>query len=182
MMLFLKKSCAPIMATRMGSVDHARGSPYTGVRRAELASQSRCLKENEMLRSVLIAAVAMGALLGGGTAYGQGKVEVKVVNSGRVYHPRNLASGQSYKVSKPALCDSKQVFDATPEYQKIKDDKIKKGSAQHRILIQAASNRFKNAVQKVMSQKGHGLVAETGAIVCEGHSLPDITQALIANL
>jgi hypothetical protein len=112
----------------------------------------------------------------------QDKVTVKVLNGNRVYSPRNLVSGSSHELVKPALCDVRRVLDATPEYSKIRDEKLKKDSAEYRLLAQAASDRLKGALQRLMSQKGYDLIAETGAVVVEGKELPDVSDEIIQNL
>lgn len=113
------------------------------------------------------------------------KVKVTIVKGDRVYHPRSLktvSSGSTVEKVKPALVDSKRIFDATPEYQRIADENIKEGSAEHKLLVTAASRRFKNAIKRVISLNGYDLIAETGAVTVAGKTLPDISQAVIDNL
>lgn len=132
-----------------------------------------------LIRTLFTAALFLVVPL---TAIAQEKVTVKILNGGRVYHPRNLVTGSSHECVKPALCDVRRILDATPEYIKIRDEGIRRDSAEHRILRQAASDRFKAALQRAMSQKGYDLVAETGAITVEGRELPDVTDEVIQNL
>ena len=113
------------------------------------------------------------------------KVKVTIVKGDRVYHPRSLTTVTTGKVVekvKPALVDSKRIFDATPEYKRIADENIKKGTAEHKLLVTAASRRFKNAIRRVISLNGYDLVAETGAVTVAGKTLPDITKEVIDNL
>ena len=146
------------------------------VGRPEKGESSRIIMLSRSLVAVLVLLVAPAL------APAQDKVTVKVLNGERVYSPRGLVSGTTTEVMKPALCDCRRVLDATPEYNKIRDERIKKDTAEHRLLVQAASNRLKSALQRVMSQKGYDLVAETGAIVVEGKELPDVTDEIIQSL
>lgn len=130
---------------------------------------------------ILILALALAAALGT-TASAQDKIPVKITNGDRVYAPRNLQTGSTKHFVKPALIDSRQVFDATPEYQTIQRQKLDPESAEAFMLKRQASNRFRKAVARTLSSGGYDLIAETGAVDCGSHSPPDITQEVIANL
>lgn len=126
-------------------------------------------------------ALLLVCALGAG-AQAQDKVEVKIQNGDRVYAPRNLQTGQTRHFAKPAVIDSRQVFDATPEYQAIQRQNLDPESAEAMILKRQASNRFRKAVAKTLSSGGYDLIAEDGAIDCGAHSPPDVTQEVIKNL
>lgn len=130
-----------------------------------------------MMRGLLVLTAV--ALLGM-PAMAQSGRKVTVLNASRLYHPSVFDAKKLYK--KIAIISSQQVFDATPEYQQIKKRKISKNTAEYRLLIKKASDRFKRAVRKTASSGSYDVIAETGAISVKGKAPGDITQELILNL
>lgn len=137
----------------------------------------------------LLAAVLVGSLLTisapachGSVPAQDPQIEVKVVNADRVYRPSNLTSGQTIKRTKPAVVDSRQVFDATPEYKKIKQRKLDPSSAEAMLLRKKASDRFKAALRLCASSGNYDLIAEKGAVTVSNGALTDVTQEVIGFL
>lgn len=110
------------------------------------------------------------------------KVKVKVANGLRVYHPSTIKTGSTVLKVKPAVFSTRLALDATTEYKRIKVEKIKRGSAERRLLEVAASKKLRRAISRVVSLSGYDLVAETGAVTVAGKKLPDITSEVIKNL
>lgn len=80
-------------------------------------------------------------------------------------------------LSSPAKVDYDALLKATPEYKKIKDEKIDVNSAEGIQLRQKAAERVRDACEKVRAAKGYCSVWKT-IKHADGRSIPDITDAV----
>jgi len=84
-------------------------------------------------------------------------------------------------LSKPAKLDYEALLKATPEFKKIKDDKIEPNSPQGIQLRQAAVTRVQTAAEKVRTTDGYCSVWK--AIKhSDGRAVTDITESVKAQL
>ena len=80
-------------------------------------------------------------------------------------------------LSSPAKVDYDALLKATPEYKKIKDEKIDTNSAEGIQLRQKAAERVRDACEKVRVAKSYCSVWKTIKHT-DGRSIPDITDAV----
>ena len=81
------------------------------------------------------------------------------------------------QLSSPAKVDYDALLKATPEYKKIKDEKIDVNSAEGIQLRQKAAERVRDACEKVRVAKGYCSVWKT-IKHADGRSIPDVTDAV----
>jgi hypothetical protein len=84
----------------------------------------------------------------------------------------------------PATVRASDCFDAIPEWQDIRRRELGPEDADYWILLSAANERFRKAVESVARAAGYDLVAEQGSItVPQGAAQPpDITKAVVAKI
>lgn len=80
-------------------------------------------------------------------------------------------------LSSPAKVDYDALLKATPEYKKIKDEKIDVNSAEGIQLRQKAAERVRDACEKVRAAKSYCSVWKT-IKHADGRSIPDVTDAV----
>ena len=80
-------------------------------------------------------------------------------------------------LSNPAKVDSDALLKATPEYKKMKDEKIDPNSAEGIQLRQKASERVRDACEKVRAAKGYCSVWKV-IRHSDGRAIPDITDSV----
>lgn len=105
---------------------------------------------------------------------------VKVLNRARIYHPSVFNEQRRY--AKIGLVCSRTVLNATPEYREIQARGLNPTSAQYRILVKKASDRFKRLLRLTASSGGYDLIAEKGAVAVPGKTLPEITQEVLTHM
>ncbi len=81
------------------------------------------------------------------------------------------------QLSNPAKVDYDALLKATPEYKKIKDEKIDVNSAEGIQLRQKAAERVRDACEKVRVDKSYCSVWKT-IKHSDGRAIPDITDAV----
>jgi hypothetical protein len=84
-------------------------------------------------------------------------------------------------LSSPAKIDYDALYKATPEYKKIRDDKIDPNSSEGIQLRQRAVDRIREKTESIRSQKGYCSVWKTIRHQ-DGRSVPDITDQVKALL
>ena len=102
--------------------------------------------------------------------------KVKVLNADKVYY------GDAKTSKAPAVIDSQRVWDKIPEYLEIKKKGLTEADHEYWVLLRKASKKFNTAVEKAAKVKGKDLVAEVGAIEVKGETIPNITDAVIAEI
>lgn len=100
------------------------------------------------------------------------------VDESKIYH------GSPSSFEKAAEVDIEKVMIATPEYQEITKNKIKRGTAKYWLLQGDASNRALKAVSEVAKETDYDLIAEKGYL---GKLEPaveskDITKLVVSKL
>jgi hypothetical protein len=84
-------------------------------------------------------------------------------------------------LSKPAKVDYDALLKATPQYKKIKDNKIDPNSPEGIQLRQEAANKVRDASDKIRQQEGYCSVWKT-IKHSDGRAVPDITDLVKAQL
>lgn len=90
----------------------------------------------------------------------------------------NYSQFDAKRNDKVATVDSKLVYAAIPEYQTIKRENLKKGSARHARLIRACTSKFKASLKA--SKGSYVLIVEIGGV--SNYPSTDITKNIIKNL
>ncbi len=130
--------------------------------------------------SAILVAIMLASFSSPTLANEDGKPKVKILNSSQVYYPSLIKRGAKYK--KPAVLTSATVFDAIPEWKKIKKKKLKKTDAEYHLLLEKANEKFNKALKKVAQDSSYDIMAEVDAIKCTGCTPTDVTATLIANI
>jgi hypothetical protein len=121
----------------------------------------------------LLLAVGMGLALAIGAA-AQG-VELK--SSATTYF------GSAASCTQPATIDFDRVRDATPEWQTIRSEGIRKGSARYSLLISEMNARIHRACRKAAEEAGRDCVVGHRDIKDDrGLQVEDLTDAVVAKL
>lgn len=95
------------------------------------------------------------------------------VDAARVYY------GKAATCKAPAVVDADRVYRTISEYKKIVEKKLTEKDAEYSMLMLRATRRFRSAVEGVAGDGSYDLVAATGAVTWEGHTVPDVTDATI---
>ncbi|GAB4142793.1 MAG: hypothetical protein Fur0037_10120 [Planctomycetota bacterium] len=91
--------------------------------------------------------------------------------------------GSESNTTAPAEIDEAKVLEATPEWQTIKTEGVRKGSARYRILMGEASKRIRMAVREVATSSGKDLVVRSGDVAdARGKNVTDITAEVVERL
>ena len=100
-------------------------------------------------------AVVFCLLVPAGLAAGDSIPKDKVDES-KIYH------GSASSFEKAAEVDIDKVLEATPEYQEISKDKVKRDTGKYWLLQGDASNRVIKAIKEVAEKTDFDLIAEKG--------------------
>ncbi len=91
--------------------------------------------------------------------------------------------GSASNCTKPATIRYEAVRDATPEWQTIESDGVRKGSARYTLLTARMGQRIKAAADAVAGSEGHDLVVNEGDIEdARGLEVSDITDQVVQAL
>jgi hypothetical protein len=94
-----------------------------------------------------------------------------------VYH------GSASNTSAPATIDEAKVREATPEWQTIQADGVRRGSARYILLVAEMDKRVRSAVQQAAASAGKDLVVRSGDVSnAHGKPVTDLTKDVIALL
>ncbi|MFO1053020.1 MAG: hypothetical protein U1F36_12470 [Planctomycetota bacterium] len=92
-------------------------------------------------------------------------------------------SGSASTCSQPATIRFDSVRDATPEWQTIRSEGVKKGSARYSLLISQMNDRIRDACQKVADDQSRDCVVSDGDIKSSNGLTPiDITSSVVTKL
>ena len=91
--------------------------------------------------------------------------------------------GSASNCTKPATVRYEEVRDATPEWQTIESDGVRKGSARYTLLTARMGQRMKAAADTVARNEGHDLVVnEEGIEDARDLEVADITDQVVQAL
>jgi|SwirhirootsSR3_FD_contig_31_25452294_length_559_multi_3_in_0_out_0_2 hypothetical protein len=91
--------------------------------------------------------------------------------------------GSASNTSAPATIDEQKVREATPEWQTILADGVRRGSARYILLVADMDKRIRDAAQKAAAAASKDLVVRSGDITNNhGKSVTDLTASVIQNL
>lgn len=91
--------------------------------------------------------------------------------------------GSEINTTAPASITESKVLEATPEYQRIKREGIKEGSAQYKLLESSARDRIRKAIRDVAIIKQKDLVTrDTDIEDNKGKTVTDITSDVIESM
>src|SRR5262249_20966193 len=92
-------------------------------------------------------------------------------------------SGSASNTSAPATIDEARVRQATPEWQTIEADGVRRGSARDILLTSEMAKRIRSAAQKADAAASKDLVVRSGDVADnKGKTVTDLTDKVIANL
>lgn len=91
--------------------------------------------------------------------------------------------GSASNTSAPATIDEVKVREATPEWQKIQAEGVRRGSARYILLVGEMDKRIRAAAQKAATAASKDLVVRSGDITNDhGKTVTDLTASVIQNL
>jgi Skp family chaperone for outer membrane proteins len=142
------------------------------------------MKLRILTSALLSAAAVLGSLALDATASGAAapRATVEVAAAWICDRTDNICGLDDPRMlSNPAKVDYDALCKATPEYKKIRDEKIDPNSSEGIQLRQRAADRIRDAAETVRSQKGYCSVWKAIRHQ-DGRSIPDITEAVKALL
>lgn len=119
---------------------------------------------------------------------GQSAVELQVradqhddqvrIDKNKIYY------GNPSAWTRAAVVKGIQVVKATPSWKKMQQKGIRKGDPAYEIYFLRAKKEAVEAIQKAAGKyrPAYDLVGEVGSIVIQGRVVPNITQAVLAEL
>ncbi len=94
-----------------------------------------------------------------------------------------VLSGSSRNCTAPASIDYKKVRLETPEWQTIRGDGVRKGSARYTLLLNKMDKRIKDSCKAVAAEKGKDCVIRKGDVTdARGLKVTDMTSEVINRL
>lgn len=91
--------------------------------------------------------------------------------------------GSASNTSAPATIDEAKVREATPEWQTIQAEGVRRGSARYILLVAEMDKRIRVAAQKAAQGDGRDLVVRKGDISDDrGKQVADLTKSVIDSL
>lgn len=91
--------------------------------------------------------------------------------------------GSASNTSAPAVIDEQKVREATPEWQTIQAEGVRRGSARYMLLVAEMDRRIRTACQGAATSASKDLVVRSGDITnANGKSSVDLTSDVIAKL
>ena len=91
--------------------------------------------------------------------------------------------GSSSNCTRPATIDYETVRNATPEWQTIRSDGVRQGSARYALLMARVGQRLASVANAVAGDQGHDLVVRAGDIAGDrGQTVVDITDLILEEL
>lgn len=94
-----------------------------------------------------------------------------------------VVSGSAANCTKPAMISYLDIRDATPEWQEIESEGVRKGSARYALLSSRMGQRIAAAAKAVARDLGHDLIVVEGGISDpRGLEVLDITDLVIDEL
>ena len=96
----------------------------------------------------------------------------------KVRHGTSIGYDES--VHTIGVVDSKIVYKSIPEYIKIQNEGIQKGSARYYNLMKKATDRYHSALKRTAKAGGYYVLVEIGGV--EGYPTTNVTKLCISNL
>ncbi|MGE3171764.1 MAG: hypothetical protein AB7O97_04000 [Planctomycetota bacterium] len=91
--------------------------------------------------------------------------------------------GSASNTSAPASIDEQKVREATPEWQKIQAEGVRRGSARYILLVGEMDKRIRTAAQTAAAAATKDFVVRAGDVAdAKGKTVADLTTEVIANL
>ncbi len=91
--------------------------------------------------------------------------------------------GSASNTSRPATIEMDKVEKETPEYDTIKSDGVRRGSARYELLIAKMHKRIQRACKAAAEAEGHDCVVRDGDIKdARGLEVADLTEAVVEQL
>lgn len=91
--------------------------------------------------------------------------------------------GSASNTSAPAVIDEQKVREATPEWQTIQAEGVRRGSARYMLLVAEMDRRIRTAAQSAAAASSKDLVVRSGDITnANGKTSVDLTNDVIAKL
>ncbi len=81
------------------------------------------------------------------------------------FDPKQIFFGDPKDFDAPAAVSIGKVIEATPEYQEIKTEKIKRGTGKYWILLSKATDCAVAAIAEVAKELNYDLVAENSYLI-----------------
>jgi hypothetical protein len=81
------------------------------------------------------------------------------------FDPKQIFFGDPKDFDAPAAVNIGKVIEATPEYQEIKTEKIKRGTGKYWILLSKATDCAVAAIAEVAKELNYDLVAENSYLI-----------------
>lgn len=98
-------------------------------------------------------------------------------------HEAVVYFGSGSHTTAPATIDEDKVREATPEWQTIQSEGVRKGTARYTLLMGELDKRIRCAVRAAVSGSGKDLVVRSGDIQdSKGKTVADLTDAVISKL
>jgi len=115
------------------------------------------------------------ALIGIGASASTYSIPPEKQNVQKVYY------GTAAGFEKAAKVDYQSVIKATPEYEKVKKDKLEPGTGKYWILLSEASDRAVKAISDVGKESGYDFIAAQAYLGSLEPSIPseDITPLVL---
>ncbi|MGE0190866.1 MAG: hypothetical protein AB7T63_02385 [Planctomycetota bacterium] len=135
--------------------------------------------------SVLVLATACLALVATGCGSDEDDVaerglgDYSVLDASRAYH------GRAALVMKPAVVRSDPVYALIAEYQQVRSEGLRDTEPRYHLLMNKASQRFRDAVAAMARALGHDYVGEAGTVEAARDGVappPDRTDEVLARL
>ena len=147
------------------------------------AIETRAPRHRILAPALVVAVLALLSFNGpaGGSIDGPApKPQVKVVESTQVYWPGVIRKNEVFH--RPAVLKTWTIFDAIPEWQKIKRQKLTDKDAEYHLLLAGANKRFQRSVGRVRKEGTYDIVAEEGALHCKNVAAIDITDRVVLDI
>lgn len=91
--------------------------------------------------------------------------------------------GSASNTSAPATIDEQKVREATPEWQTIQSEGVRRGTARYILLTAEMDKRIRDAAQKAAAAASKDLIVRSGDITnARGKTATDLTTNVIALL
>ena len=92
-------------------------------------------------------------------------------------------TGSASNTSAPATIDESKVKHATPEWQTIEGEGVRRGSARYILLSAEMDKRIRDAAKKAATAESKDLIVRSGDVLNNrGKTVADLTDKVIANL
>ena len=95
---------------------------------------------------------------------------------------KGLLYGNPAQSRTPAIVELDKALEASPEGRKIRDERIRQGSARYSILRSAAMRRIRRVVREIAIELKHDCIVKKGSIRSSPVRPANVTQTLVSRL